>query len=39
VVNIDYRKYKLDIIRDILKNEEFSNDEKVIKIRETVGFP
>jgi len=38
-VNIDYRKYKLDRIREILKNEEFSNDEKIIKIRETVGFP
>jgi hypothetical protein len=38
-VTIDYRKYKLDRIRDILKNEEFSNDEKIIKIRETVGFP
>lgn len=36
-VNIDYGKYKLDRIRDILKNEEFSNDEKIIKIRETAG--
>jgi len=38
-VNIDYRKYQLDRIRDILKNEEYSNDEKVIKIQGTYGSP